>query len=73
MPHLRLPAFSHGLWAFLWGLVFGVYVWLGGLAVGVSGGTAFILGAVITFFVYLLVLAYGADDPQRQPRRADRR
>ncbi len=73
MPHLRLPAFSHGFWAFLWGLVFGVYVWLGGLAVGVSGGTAFILGAVITFLVYLLVLAYGADDPQRQPRRADRR
>ena len=73
MPHLRLPAFSHGFWAFLWGLVFGVYVWLGGLAVGVSGGTAFILGAVITFLVYLLVLAYGADEPQGQPRRADRR
>jgi hypothetical protein len=73
VQHLRLPAFSHGFWAFLWGLVFGVYVWLGGLAVGVNGGTAFILGAVITFLVYLLVLAYGTDEPQRQPRRADRR
>lgn len=73
MPHFRLPAFSHGFWAFFWGVVFGVYVWLGGLAVGVTGGTAFIFGAVVTFVVYLLVMAYGADDPQRQPRRADRR
>ncbi|MDX6505660.1 MAG: hypothetical protein QOG06_304 [Gaiellaceae bacterium] len=73
MPHLRLPALSHGFWSFVWALVFGLYVWIGGLAVGVKGGTAFILGAVVGFLVYLLVMAYGADAPQRQPRRADRR
>jgi len=53
--------------------VFGLYVWLGGLAVGVSGGTAFIFGGVIGFLVFLAVLMYGADEPRRQPRRADRR
>jgi predicted lipid-binding transport protein (Tim44 family) len=53
--------------------VFGLYIWLGGLAVGVHGGTAFIFGAVIGFLVFLLVMAYGADAPVRQPRRADRR
>jgi predicted lipid-binding transport protein (Tim44 family) len=53
--------------------VFALYVWLGGLAVGVHGGTAFIFGAVIGFLVFLLVMAYGADAPVRQPRRADRR
>ncbi|HKG44216.1 MAG TPA: hypothetical protein VKB10_08240 [Gaiellaceae bacterium] len=73
MPHLRMPAFSHGVWSFVWALVFGLYVWLGGLAIGVAGGTAFIFGAVVAFLVYLLVMAYGSDEPQRQPRRAGRR
>jgi hypothetical protein len=71
--HLRPPAFSHGLTSFIWALVFGLYIWLGGVAVGVSGGTAFIMGGVIGFLVFLLVMAYGSDEPRRQPRRADRR
>ena len=73
MPHFRLPAISHGVVSFVWALVFGLYVWLGGLAVGVSGGTAFIFGGVVGFLVFLLVMAYGADAPPPQPRRADRR
>lgn len=73
MPHLRPPAISHGVISFVWALVFGVYIWLGGVAVGVSGGTAFIFGAVIGFLVFLLVMAYGGEQPRRQPRRADRR
>jgi hypothetical protein len=71
--HLRAPSFSRGVIAFIWALVFGVYVWLGGLAVGVNGGTAFIFGAVTGFLVFVLVMAFGADAPVRQPRRADRR
>jgi hypothetical protein len=71
--HLRAPAISRGVGAFIWALVFGLYLWLGGLAVGVHGGTAFIFGAVLGFLVFLLVMAYGADAPARQPRRADRR
>jgi hypothetical protein len=73
VPHFRLPAISHGVVAFVWALVFGLYVWLGGVAVGVNGGTAFIFGAVIGFLVFLAVMVYGADEPRRQPRRADRR
>ncbi len=73
MPHLRPPSISHGVISFIWALVFGVYVWLGGLAVGVSGGTAFIFGAVIGFLVYILVMVYGTDQPRRRARRADRR
>jgi hypothetical protein len=73
VPHLRAPSFSRGVAAFVWALVFGLYIWLGGLAVGVHGGTAFIFGAVIGFLVFLLVMAYGADAPLRQARRADRR
>ena len=68
-----MPAISHGVVSFVWALVFGVYIWLGAVAIGVTGATAFILGAVIGFLVYIVVLVYGADEPRRQPRRADRR
>jgi hypothetical protein len=73
VPHFRLPAISHGFVSLIWALVFGLYVWLGGLAVGVNGGTAFIFGAVVGFLVYIVVMVYGADEARRQPRRADRR
>ena len=72
MPHLRPPSFAHGVVSFIWALVFGLYIWLGGLAVGVSGGTAFIFGAVGGFLIFLYVRVYGADVPRRQARRADR-
>ena len=71
--HLRAPSFSRGVVAFIWARVFGLYVWLGGLAVGVNGGTAFVFGAVTGFLVFLLVMAFGAGAPILQPRRADRR
>lgn len=69
MPHFRLPAISQGVVAFLWGLFLGAYIWLGSLAVGVSGGTAFIIGAVCGFLIFLLVRVYGADAPKPQGRR----
>ena len=71
--HLRPPAISHGVIAFIWALVFFVYIWWGGIAVGYNGGVTFIFGAVVGFLVFLAVMVYGADEPQRQPRRADRR
>ena len=73
MPHLRPPSFSRGVTSLVWALVFFFYVWLGALAVGVAGGEAFIFGALIGFLSFLAVMAYGGDQPRRQPRRADRR
>ena len=73
MPHLRPPAISRGVTSFIWGLLFGLYIWLGGLAVGVSGGTAFVFGAVFGFLIFLLVITYGADVPRRQASRRARR
>ena len=69
MPHLRAPATSHGVGSFIWGLVFGLYIWLGGIAVGVSGATAFVFGAVAGFLIFIYVMVYGTDVPRRQPRR----
>lgn len=53
--------------------MFGLYIWLGGLAVGVSGATAFVFGAVAGFLIFLLVMLYGADEPRRQAGRPARR
>jgi hypothetical protein len=63
VPHFRLPSFSQGFAAFLWGFFLGAYIWLGSLAVGVSGGTAFIMGAVCGFLIFLLVRVYGGSEP----------
>src|SRR3954453_21130094 len=71
--HLRAPSFSRGVTAFIWALVFGLYIWLGGVAVGVPGGPAFIFGAIVGFLLVLLVLAFAAHAPTGQPRRAYRR
>jgi hypothetical protein len=74
VPHLRPPSIAHGVLSFIWALVFGLYVWLGMLAVGVSGATSFIVGAVVGAGTFLYVRIYGVEQPRRQPRsRADRR
>jgi len=73
VPHFRLPAISHGVVSFIWGLVFGLYIWFGGLAVGVSGATAFVFGAVAGFLIFLYVMVYGTDVPRRQPGRRPER
>ncbi len=62
---VRLPAFSHGVSAFLWGLLFGVFIWLGGIAVGFSGALSFVVGAVAAAGIFLYVRVYGEDDPTR--------
>jgi hypothetical protein len=61
VPHLRPPAFSQGFVAFVWGLVLGAFIWGGLLSVGVSGATAFIVGAVAGAAIFLYVRVYGAD------------
>ena len=62
---MRLPAFSHGITSFLWAIGFGVFIWLGGIAVGFSGATSFVVGAVAAFGIFLYVRVYGEDEPKR--------
>ena len=70
MPHFRLPAISHGVVSFLWGLFLGAYIWLGLLAIAVSQATAFIIGAVSAAAIFVLVRVYGEDAPRRRSGRA---
>ena len=61
MPHLRLPSIAPGVQAFIWALVFAVYIWAFMLGVGVSDAVAGIVGAVAGGGVFLLVRLYGED------------
>jgi hypothetical protein len=50
----------------VWAVVFFLYLWLGMLAVDVSGATAFIFAAVIAGAIFLFVRIYGEDEPSRR-------
>ncbi len=63
--HFRLPAMSHGVTSFLWALGFALYIWLGGVAVGISQATAFAAAAVSACLIFLFVRIYGEDQPRR--------
>ncbi len=63
--HLRPPSFSHGFTSFLWGFGLGLFVWIFLLSVGVSGGTAFLLGLVCGIGIFFYVLVYGGEQYRR--------
>ena len=56
---LRQPSIDRGVASFLWGLGLGLFIWLTLLAVGVSGATAFIIGAVSGAAIFLFVRVFG--------------
>jgi hypothetical protein len=59
--HLRAPSIDQGVHAFLWAVVFFLFLWFGMLAVGVSGATAFILALVAGAAIWLLVRTRGSE------------
>lgn len=65
--HLRAPSVDKGVQAFLWAFFFFLYLWLGMLAVGVSGATAFIFAGLSAGAIFLFVRIYGEDEPSRRP------
>jgi hypothetical protein len=60
-----MPALSHGVTSFVWSFFFGVYIWLGGVAIGVSRAIAFVLAVVAAFAIFVFVRTYGEDEPRR--------
>jgi hypothetical protein len=73
--HLRMPSFDRGLTSFLWAVGLGLFLWLGMLAIGISGATAFIFAALSACAIFLFVRLYGGDEVRRQStkRRAGSR
>jgi hypothetical protein len=60
--HLRAPSIAPGVKAFVWALVFFLYLWIGMGAIGVSGATSFILAAVAGFAIFVFVRLRGAQE-----------
>jgi len=58
--HLRAPSVDQGVQAFLWALVFFLYLWLGALAIDVPGGVAFVVALLAAGAIFLFVRLRGA-------------
>ena len=69
MPHLRFPSIAPGVQAFIWALVFAVYIWLFMVGVGVSSAVSGIVGTVAGGGVFLYVRLCGQDLARRRARR----
>jgi hypothetical protein len=59
--HLRAPSIDQGVQAFVWAVVFFLFMWLGSLALDFPGGTSFVLSLVIAAGIFVLVRTRGAD------------
>jgi len=57
--HLRMPSIDQGVQAFAWAAFFFFVLWVGMLALGVSGATALILSLVSSGAIFLFVRLRG--------------
>jgi len=64
--HLRAPSIDQGVQAFVWSVVFFLYMWLGALAIEVSGGVAFVVSLVAAGAIFLFVRTRGSGAPGRR-------
>ena len=64
--HLRAPSVDQGVHAFGWSVVFFLYMWLGGLAIEIPGGLAFIVSLVAAGAIFLFVRTRGGDGPRKR-------
>ncbi|TMK92285.1 MAG: DUF4175 domain-containing protein [Actinobacteria bacterium] len=69
MPHLRPPSIDRGVSSFLWAVGFGLFIWLGLVAIGISQALSVILAALSFAVIFLFVRIFG-DEELRQPTRS---
>ena len=72
--HLRAPSIAPGVKAFVWAIVFALYIWLFLRGIRVSQPTSLILAAVFGALIFLFVRVFGEDEPAgAQATRSRRR
>ena len=67
--HLRPPSIAPGVSAFLWAVGFGLFIWLGLVAIGISQALSVILAFLSFGAIFLFVRIFG-DEELRQPTRS---
>ena len=65
MSRLHSPAVSHSTTSFLWALGFGLYILIGGIAIGWTRAISLVVAVVAGFGIFLFVRFYGEDEPRR--------
>ena len=60
--HLRAPSVAKGSQAFVWTVVFFLFMWLGALAADTPSGPAFVISLVLAALIFLLIRARGGDE-----------
>ena len=68
-----MPSIDKGVQAFIWAVVFFLFLWFGMLAVGVSRATSFILALVLGALIFLFVRTFGEEELTRPRAGASRR
>ena len=63
--HLRPPSIDPGITSFIWAFLFGLFIWLGLLAIGIGRGTALVLALLSFGGIFLFVRLQGGNDPVR--------
>ena len=58
--HFRMPSIDQGVQAFIWAVFFFLLLWIGMLALEVSGATALILSLLAGGAIFLFVRLRGA-------------
>ena len=53
--HLRMPSIDKGVQAFIWALVFFLYIFFGMKAVAVDGATSLIVALVASFLIFVFI------------------
>jgi hypothetical protein len=62
--HLRAPSVDQGVEAFIWSVVFFLYMWLGALAIDVPGGIAFVVSLVAAAAIFVFIRLRGGNAPR---------
>jgi hypothetical protein len=56
---------SHSTSSLLWAIGLGLYIFVGGIAIGWTSAISLVVAGVAGFVIFLLVRTYGEDDPRR--------
>jgi hypothetical protein len=64
--HLRMPSIDQGVQAFVWALVFFLFLWLGSILIGFPSGTSLVISLLVAGAIFLFVRTRGGRAPERR-------